>query len=136
MHAQGVSAGEAVVGHVEQANVPAILRFGVESDVVAFMQHPTPTIACDCGATTSPLVHPRFYGTFPRVLGRYVREQKVLTWAEAIRKMTALPAATIGMVDRGLLAVGMAADVTVFDPNRIVDRATYEDPGGGRILTP
>jgi N-acyl-D-amino-acid deacylase len=81
------------------------LRFGVESDVVAFLQHPTTSIACDCGATTSPFAHPRFYGTFPRVLGRYVRDQKVLTWAEAVRKMTALPASTIGMVDRGFLAL-------------------------------
>jgi hypothetical protein len=57
-----------------------------------------------------------------------VREQKVLTWPEAIRRMTALPAATIGMIDRGLIAVGLTADVTVFDPERITDRATYEDP--------
>ena len=128
MQAQNVSAGEAIVRVLAQANVPAILRFGVESDVVTFLQHPTTSIACDCGATTRTLIHPRYYGTFPRVLGRYVREQKVLTWAEAIRKMTALPAATIGMVDRGFLAVGMAADVTVFDPNQIVDRATYENP--------
>jgi hypothetical protein len=128
MRAQNMSGGEAIVRLVEQANVGAILRFGVESDVVTFMQHPTTSIACDCGATTSTVVHPRSYGTFPRVLGRYVREQKLLTWGEAIQKMTALPAATIGMVDRGFLAVGMAADVTVFDPNRIVDHATYEDP--------
>jgi hypothetical protein len=62
------------------------------------------------------------------VLGRYVREEKVLTWQGAIRKMTALPAATIGMVDRGYIAAGMAADITVFDPEKIVDHATYENP--------
>ena len=73
--------------------------------------------------------HPRAFGTFPRVLGRYVREQHVLTWEDAIRKMTALPANTIGMVDRGFVAPGMAADVTVFDPATVIDRATYEDPG-------
>jgi N-acyl-D-aspartate/D-glutamate deacylase len=128
MQAQNISAGEAIVRILELAEVRAILRFGVESDVVAFLQNPTTSIACDCGATTTSAVHPRFFGTYPRVLGRYVREQKLLTWAEAIRKMTALPAATIGMVDRGFLAAGMAADVTVFDPNRIVDRATYEHP--------
>ena len=128
MRAQNVSAGEAIVRILAQANVSAILRFGVENDVVAFLQHPAISIACDCGATMRTLLHPRYYGTFPRVLGRYVREQKVLTWAEAVRKMTALPAATIGMIDRGFLAVGMAADVTVFDPARVVDRATYEDP--------
>ena len=128
MRAQNISAGEAIVRTTEQGEVSAILRFGVESDVIAFLQHPTISVACDCGATASSFVHPRFYGTFPRVLGRYVREQKVLTWEAAIRKMTALPAATIGMVDRGLLAVGMVADVTVFDPSRIIDHATYEAP--------
>lgn len=131
MRTQNVSGGDAIVRIVEQGDVPAILRFGIESDLVAFLQHPTISIACDCGAIQhSPIspVHPRFYGTYPRVLGRYVREHKVLPWAQAVQKMTALPAATIGMVDRGLLAVGMAADVTVFDPNRIIDRATYEDP--------
>src|SRR5262249_36880096 len=114
MRAENVSAGEAIVRITEKSEVSAILRFGVESDVITYLQHPTISVACDCGATASPFVHPRFYGTFPRVLGRYVREQKVLTWEDAVRKMTALPAATIGMVDRGLLAVGMAADVTVF----------------------
>jgi hypothetical protein len=62
------------------------------------------------------------------VLGRYVREEKALTWQEAIRKMTALPAATIGMADRGHLAAGMAADITVFDPQTVIDHATYENP--------
>ena len=130
MRADGVGAGEAIVRLVEQRDPPAILRFGVERDVVAFLQHPPTSIACDCGAIPSgvPGVHPRFFGTYPRVLGRYVREQQALTWPQAIRKMTALPAATIGMVDRGILAVGMAADVTVFDPQRVIDRATYEDP--------
>jgi len=128
MRAQNISAGEAIVRTTEQGEVSAVLRFGVERDVIAFLQHPTISVACDCGATASPFVHPRFYGTFPRVLGRYVREQNVLTWEDAVRKMTALPAATIGMVDRGLLAVGMAADVTVFDPSRIIDHATYEAP--------
>ena len=128
MRAENVSAGEAIVRIVAQAEVVAIMRFGVESDLVVFLKHPTTSVACDCGATIGWFVHPRFYGTFPRVLGRYVREQKVLTWPEAIRKMTALPAATIGMVDRGVLAVGMVADVTVFDPNRVIDHATYENP--------
>jgi N-acyl-D-amino-acid deacylase len=62
------------------------------------------------------------------VLGHYVRETKALTWADAVRKMTALPASTIGMVDRGFVATGMAADLTVFDPATVIDRATYEEP--------
>ena len=60
-------------------------------------------MACDCGAVARDATHPRYFGTFPRVLGRYVREQQALTWEDAVRKMTGLPAATIGMVDRGLL---------------------------------
>ncbi len=85
-------------------------------------------MACDCGASTATRVHPRFYGSFPRVLGRYVREQKIMTWEQAIRKSSWLPASTIGMSDRGLIALGMAADITVFDPGTIIDRATYENP--------
>ena len=74
------------------------------------------SMACDCGASTATRVHPRFYGSFPRVLGRYVREQKIMSWEQAIRKSSWLPAATIGMVDRGSIALGMAADIIVFDP--------------------
>jgi N-acyl-D-aspartate/D-glutamate deacylase len=129
MRDEQVSAGEAVVRILEQDNVTAILRFGTESDLVKILRDPTTSIACDCGASTNTRQHPRAFGTFPRVLGRYVREQKVLTWEDAVRKMTALPAATIGMIDRGYLAPGMTADVTVFDPITVIDRATYEDPG-------
>src|SRR5262245_22372339 len=129
MREMNVSAGEAVVRLLEAGNVPAILRFGSEADLVKILKHPTTSIACDCGASTETRQHPRAFGSFPRVLGRYVREEKVLTWEDAIRKMTALPANTIGMVDRGFLAPGMAADVTVFDPNSVIDHATYEDAG-------
>src|SRR6266851_2818342 len=125
---QQVSPGEAVLRILETGNETAILKFGSEADLVKILQHPTTSMACDCGATLNTRQHPRAWGSFPRVLGRYVREQNVLTWEDAIRKMTALPANTIGMVDRGYLALGMAADVTVFDPNTIVDHATYEDP--------
>lgn len=72
--------------------------------------------------------HPRSFGTFPRVLGEYVRERKLLTLEDAIRKMTSLNARKIGLDDRGLLRPGMAADVVVFDPAKIADRATYEEP--------
>src|SRR5439155_3218580 len=124
----GVSPGEAVVRILEKGNETAILEFGSEDDLVRILQNPTTSMACDCGATLNTRQHPRAWGSFPRVLGRYVRERNVLTWEDAIRKMTALPANTIGMVDRGYLAPGMAADVTVFDPKTIIDRATYEDP--------
>lgn len=124
-----VSAGEAVVRLLEQHGNPGIIAFfGSEPDLVKILQHPTTSVACDCGAITGGGSHPRYYGSFPRVLGRYVREQKVLTLEDAIRKMTALPAATIGMLDRGVIAVGMAADVTVFDAARVTDHATFDAP--------
>jgi N-acyl-D-amino-acid deacylase len=123
-----VSAGEAVVRLLEQGNPTMIAHFGIESDVHKILQYPDTSIACDCGATNATDVHPRFYGSFARVLGKYVREEKILTWEDAVRKMTALPAATIGMIDRGYLAPGMAGDVTVFDPRTVIDKATYENP--------
>jgi N-acyl-D-aspartate/D-glutamate deacylase len=123
-----VPAGEAVVRLLERGSPGIIARFGAEPDLVKILQHPTTSIACDCGAVARQASHPRYYGTFPRVLGHYVREQKALTWEDAVRKMTGLPATTVGLVDRGFLATGMAADVTVFDPNTVIDHATFEEP--------
>jgi N-acyl-D-aspartate/D-glutamate deacylase len=72
--------------------------------------------------------HPRAYGTFPRILGKYVRDEQILFVQEAIRKMTSLPAARLGLSDRGLLKKGMAADIVVFDPENVIDKATYTKP--------
>ncbi len=72
--------------------------------------------------------HPRAYGTFPRILGKYVRDERILFVQEAIRKMTSLPAARLGLIDRGLLKKGMAADIVVFDPDNVIDKATYTEP--------
>jgi N-acyl-D-amino-acid deacylase len=72
--------------------------------------------------------HPRAYGTFPRVLARYVREQELLTWEEAIHKMTGLPAKRLGLRDRGIVREGTSADLVVFDPNTVTDIATFTDP--------
>jgi N-acyl-D-aspartate/D-glutamate deacylase len=72
--------------------------------------------------------HPRYYGTYPRILGKYVREERVLTLEDAIRRMTSFPAQRMGILDRGLLREGMWADVVVFDPNRVMDRATFLEP--------
>ena len=72
--------------------------------------------------------HPRNFGTFPRVLGVYVRELKLLRLEDAVRKMTSLNAAKLGLGDRGLLRTGCLADVTVFDPTRVIDRSTYTEP--------
>lgn len=126
MHA---TAGEAVLRLVEERpSVGAILRFGAEPDLIQFLRNPDTAIACDCGADTSVRTHPRYFGAFPRVLGHYVRETSALSWEAAIRKMTALPASIVGLADRGLIAAGMLADLTVFDPAAIIDRATYEQP--------
>jgi dihydroorotase/N-acyl-D-amino-acid deacylase len=72
--------------------------------------------------------HPRAYGTFPRILAKYVREEKVLPLEDAIRKFSALPAERIGLTDRGVLKAGMWGDVVVFDPARVHDRATFDNP--------
>jgi N-acyl-D-aspartate/D-glutamate deacylase len=72
-----------------------------------------------------PAPHPRFYGTFPRVLGRYTREKGVLQTSDALRKMTSLPAQILSLKDRGLIAPGFYADITVFDPKTIIDKADF-----------
>ncbi len=80
------------------------------------------------GITARGVPHPRTYGTFPRIFGRYVRQRRVFDAAEAVRRMTALPAALFGLRERGLIAPGMFADLVVFDDEHVVDRATYEHP--------
>jgi len=121
-------ATETVLRLVEREDPFGIFRFGSEEDLAAFLQYPDTAISCDCGSTTETKVHPRNYGAFPRAFGRYVRERHALSWEDAVRKATALPAAMLGMVDRGTLAPGMFADVTIFDPATIIDKATFVDP--------
>ena len=101
-----------------------------EGDVRRIMQDPFTAIASD-GSLTRPgegVPHPRSYGTFPRVLGTYVREQHVLTLPEAVRKMTGLPAHRLGLTDRGCLKAGCAADVTVFDAATVGHAGTFTQP--------
>jgi N-acyl-D-amino-acid deacylase len=129
MREMNAGAGETMIRILEKESPSAILKFGSEADLVEILRFPGSAIACDCGASEEyPGMHPRYFGTFPRVLGHYVRETKTLTLEDAVRKMTGLPANIIGMVDRGFLAVGMAADITVFDPATVIDHATYEHP--------
>lgn len=101
-----------------------------EDDVVRIMRYPNAMIASDAGVAEfgRGAPHPRAYGTNARVLGRYVREKKVLRLEEAIRKMTSLPAQRFGLHERGLLCTGMAADIVVFDAQRVKDRATFDRP--------
>jgi N-acyl-D-amino-acid deacylase len=117
-----------------RANISTV-GFGMnEEDVDRILAHPLATVCSDGGAfavdgpTRRGSPHPRGLGTFPRVLSRYVRERKALTLADAIHKMTGASAARVRLADRGRLAAGFAADVVVFDPARVVDKATYEDP--------
>jgi dihydroorotase/N-acyl-D-amino-acid deacylase len=101
-----------------------------EGDVERIMRHPRTMIASD-GRLSRPgdgHPHPRAYGTFPRVLGRYVRERRVLTLEEAVHKMTGLPADRLGLRDRGRVAEGAFADITVFDPATVADAATFTAP--------
>ncbi len=101
-----------------------------EGDVERIMKHPMTMIASD-GRLCRPGIghpHPRWYGTFPRVLGYYVREKGTLELKEAIRKMTGLPAYRLGLTDRGLLKTNNYADIVIFDPERIIDKATFKDP--------
>jgi len=79
-------------------------------------------------ATSSGAYHPRFFGTYPRVLGKYVREEKYLTLEQAIRKMSSFPAQRLGLHDRGLIIEGNWADIVIFDPDKVIDKATYEQP--------
>ena len=101
-----------------------------EADVKNIMQYPFNMFASDASIRVfnSGVPHPRGYGTNARVLGKYVRQEKVITLEEAIRRMTSLPAQTFGLQNRGLLRPGMAADLVVFDANKVIDKATYEQP--------
>ncbi|MFT5761720.1 MAG: N-acyl-D-amino-acid deacylase, partial [Polaribacter sp.] len=101
-----------------------------EEDVERIMQHPQTMIASD-GRLVKPGIghpHPRWYGTFPRVLGHYVREKSILTLSNAIYKMTKLPAETLGLKDRGELKENMKADIVIFNAKTIIDKSTFENP--------
>lgn len=120
---------------IEDGGFVSAARFGMhEPDVALAVQQPWVSFDCDSqGASPEGLLgtwhpHPRAYGTFPRVLRKYVREEKKLTLEEAIRKMTSLPAQRMRFVDRGVLKAGMWADVVIFNPETIRDLATFEKP--------
>jgi len=121
---------ELVIEGVRRGGVSAIYHVLDEGDVERIMRHPQTMVASD-GRLTQPgdgHPHPRWYGTFPRVLGTYVREKGVLTLEEAVHKMTAMPAARLGLEDRGTLKEGAFADLAVFDPAAVADLATFQDP--------
>jgi N-acyl-D-aspartate/D-glutamate deacylase len=99
-----------------------------EADVVANLAHPVVMVGSDGIPDLAGRPHPRLFGTFPRVLGRYVREQGVLTLPEAVRRMTSLPCERFGLVERGRVAAGCWADLVLFDAGAVADTATYDEP--------
>lgn len=118
----------------EGLEVIAVFYEMSEEDVETVISHPLASVGSD-GESTAPYgpcsevaEHPRAYGTFPRAVRRYVYERNLMPLEEMIRKMTSAPAARMGLADRGVISEGMMADVVLFDPERIRDRATFENP--------
>ncbi len=118
----------------EEGWVAAVHFAMSEEDVEYILNDPHTMIGSD-GVANDPAsemaedkTHPRTYGTYPRVLARYVRDREVLSLGEAVRRMTSLPARRLGLADRGTLRVGAKADITVFDPQAVQDSATFDDP--------
>jgi len=133
---RGTDARDAVMDLVaaDRGETDCILAIMDEQDVRAALADPMIAIGTDSGARgeDGPLAgtasHPRGWGSFPRVLGYYVREERLLTLEEAVRRFTSRPAARLGLRDRGLVKAGFAADLAVFDPATIRDASTFEDP--------
>ena len=118
----------------EEGSVSMIIFAMDEGDVRRIMSHHLQMVGTDSGASAAEgfmrrgKPHPRGYGSYPKILGRYVRELGVLRLEEAVRKMTSFPAQRFGILDRGILRPGMWADIVVFDPETVSDKATYQDP--------
>ena len=133
---RGVEPAEAVLQLEEEERgvLSCVIHNRVEGDVRYFLSHPLGMIGSDgnavspTGVSSDEQLHPRFYGTYPRILGRYVREQSILSLETAVHKMSGFPAERLGMRDRGRVGLGMVADLAIFDPQTVVDRATFEDP--------
>ena len=113
-----------------QGRTPMVYHSMGDKDVDRILRHPNTAVASDGGVREfgAGVPHPRSYGTNARVLGEYVRERGVLTLEDAVRRMTSLPARTFGLRDRGLLREGYWADLVLFDPARVRDKATYAQP--------
>jgi N-acyl-D-amino-acid deacylase len=134
--ARGISAEEVVVDLLvaSEGRVVTLLECLDEKNVKKAIAHPLAIIASDGAGydiahkDTGELVHPRCFGTFPRVLGKYVREEKLLTLEEAVKKMTSMPAKRLGLTDRGILQNNFEADIVVFDPEKIIDKSTAKEP--------
>jgi N-acyl-D-amino-acid deacylase len=123
--AEGVSPVELFSRIIRDGGADVIGHTMKEDDVAVFYRQPWVMVASDGGIASD---HPRGAGTFPRVLGRFVREKHLFSLEEAIRKMTSLPAKRVGLTDRGTIAPGMKADLVLFDPATVIDRSTFEHP--------
>lgn len=110
------------------AAVTVILHMMSEEDVRTVMRHPSTMIGSDGIPTLDGKPHPRLYGTFARVLGRYARDERLFSLAEAIHRMSGFAAAKFGLRERGVIRPGAFADLVLFDPLRIIDRGTYQNP--------
>jgi dihydroorotase/N-acyl-D-amino-acid deacylase len=131
----GVPVEDALIKLFEESKPsPRVIFFSINEDDMRYaLKQPFVSVGSDAGAATSErqknaAVHPRAYGTFPRILGKYVRDEHLLTLEDAIRKMTSQAAARVHFKDRGILREGMKADIVIFDPATIHDVATFEDP--------
>ena len=122
----GMTPVEAYIQIVKDGGAGVVCRSMKEADIRAFYRQPWVMVASDGGIGSR---HPRGAGAFPRALGLYARVKKWLTLEEAIRKMTSLPAARLGLTDRGLIREGMKADLVIFNPRRVRDRSTFKEPG-------
>jgi N-acyl-D-amino-acid deacylase len=122
---QKITPTEAYIQIVKDGGAGVVCRSMKDTDIRTFYRQPWVMVASDGGIG---MRHPRGAGAFARVLGRYVREQRWLTLEEAIRKMTSAPAARLGLKDLGLIREGMKADLVIFDPTRVIDRATFKEP--------
>ena len=118
----------------EGSEVSAVVHNRSERDVRFFLSHPLGMIGSDglaispTGVHGSEQHHPRFYGTYARILGRYVREQSIMSLETAVEKMSGMPAERLGLKDRGRVEEGLVADLAIFDPDTVIDRSTFEDP--------
>lgn len=134
--AMGVTPEEALIRlFSENENSPSVIFFSISEDDMQYaLRQPFVSFGADSGSPTPAAraakasVHPRAYGTFPRVLGHYVRDLKLVTLEDAVRRMTSLAAIRANLADRGILRAGMKADIVVFDPQTIRDVSTFEDP--------
>jgi N-acyl-D-aspartate/D-glutamate deacylase len=126
----GLSAEAAARRVLEEEGLGAVVIVEImdEADVRTVLRHPTTMIGSDGIPAAGANPHPRLYGTFPRVLGRYARAEGLLSLEEAVHRMTGFPATKFQLRDRGFIRAGLYADLVLFDPQTVIDTGTYTDP--------